>query len=257
MTANQLSELKVISDKLKKKKFRPTTLNDGELEILEGFLSSDFPAFLNWLQEIKSARDAKRKKPELSVPLTFLLPINAPATLPTPERKAAIEQLCLKCYKAITVACLADERLTPDDASLIFGDLETSVASYAGELNKDAFQQWALKAIKPLAEFYSMRREHWRAVYKGAWSIIRNATDLGFDEDTIRDIESDVWQWVLFSPDSPLIPNSGEGKISTRLYGKARWLARAWKTSRLRSKTKHIGIDEAERLETADNQCES
>lgn len=240
------SELENIAKKLKRKRFRPTQLNDEELETVENFLRADFEAFMQWLQKIKDARDAKRKKAELPHPLTS---IAGTSNIPNPERKAAIEQLCLQSYKAITAACLADERLVQDDASLIFGDLERASDRYTGELTTDAFQQWALEATKPLREFYAMRREHWRVVYAGAWSVIRNATDLGFDETVIPEIEADTWDWVLFGADSPLIPNSGKGKISTRLFGKSRWLARAWKTRQLRAKQKHIGVDEAERLE--------
>lgn len=240
------SELENIAKKLKRKRFRPTQLNNDELGTVESFLRADFNAFIEWLERIKSARDVKRKKAELPTPLTS---IAATSTTPNPEYKAAIEQLCLQSYKTITAACLADERLTPDDACLIFGDLEKSSASYTGELNAGAFLEWSLGTIKPLVEFYGMRRQHWRAVYAGAWSIVRNATDLGFDENTIPDIASDVWNWVLLGSDSPLIPNSGKGKISTRLFGKSRWLARAWKTKQLRAKQHHIGIDETERLE--------
>lgn len=243
---DQSTELNAIAKKLTKKRFRATQLSDGELQTVESFIHANYEEFLKWLGRIKAVRDAKRKKVELLHPLTSIAGSDVPPI--TPERKAAIEQLCLTNYKAITAACLADERLTQDDASLIFGDLERASDRYTGELNTDAFQQWALEAIKPLVAFYRMRREHWRAVYKGAWSIVRNATDLGYDENTIPDIASDVWNWVLFGSDSPLIPGSGKGKISTRLYGKSRWLARAWKTKQLRSK-RHIGLDEAERLE--------
>lgn len=248
---DQSAELTAIAKKLTKKRFRPTQLNDSELETVENFLHANYSAFIEWLERIKAARNAKRKKAELPHPLTSIAGTDA---TPTPERKAAIEQLCLQSYEAITAACLADERLVQDDASLIFGDLEKASDRYTGELTTDAFQQWALEATKPLREFYAMRREHWRVVYAGAWSVIRNATDLGFDETVIPEIEADTWNWVLLGSDSPLLPGSGKGKISTRLYGKARWIARAWKTRQLRAKTKHVGIDEAVRLETADNQ---
>lgn len=241
------SELENIAKKLKRKRFRPTQLDDEELGTVEHFLRADFEAFMQWLKKIKDARDAKRKRAELPNPLTCIAGPDAPSI--TPARKAAVERLCLQSYKGITAACLADERLTQEDASLIFGDLERASDRYTGELTADAFQQWATEAIKPLVAFYALRREHWRAVYKGAWSIVHNATDLGYDENTIPDIASDVWQWVLLGADSPLIPGSGKGKISTRLYGKARWAARSWKTRQLRAKEKHIGADEAERLE--------
>lgn len=252
MTANQLVGLNLITAKLKRKRFTITQLNDEELKLLERFLSSDFQAFFGWLQGVKDARDAKRKKAELPTPLTSITETGLTPT--TPERKAAVEQLYLTNYKTIIAACLVDEEIIPDDACLIFGDLETSLDRYTGELTPDAFLEWALEAIKPLVAFYAMRREHGRAVYAGAWSIVRSAIDLGFDETTIPDIEADVWRWVLFGTDSPLIPNSGKGKVSTRLYGKARWLARAWKTRQLRAKEKHVGVDEAVQLETADNQ---
>lgn len=247
---NQTAELNAIAKKLTKKRFRPTQLSDSELQTVENFLHANYEAFIQWMERIKAARDAKRKKAEFPNPLTSVAGTDA---TPTPERKAAVERLCLQSYKAITAACLSDERLVQDDASLIFGDLERASDRYTGELTTEAFQQWALEATKPLREFYAMRREHRRAVYAGAWSVIRSAVDLGFDENTIPEIEADTWDWVLFGTDSPLIPGSGKGKISTRLYGKARWIARAWKTRQLRAKEKHIGLDEAERLEELNN----
>ena len=148
-------------------------------------------------------------------------------------RREAVEQLYLASYGYVTKQCLAESILTYDDTSMILEGLARHLPSYDGDLSLNTFQAWASDAIKPAIAFYAMRREYSAIVRKGAWSIVRSAVDLGYDDDTIPAIESRVWEWVLTSRKSPLVPGSGTGRISTRLFGKARILARAWKKTQL------------------------
>jgi hypothetical protein len=82
-----------------------------------------------------------------------------------------------------------------------------------------------------------------RFIFEGIWKVVRAATDL-MDDRTVQDIADNVWLWAVENPNELFTP--GTAKISTRLYEKAYWQARAWKTAALRAQQKFISLDALE-----------
>jgi hypothetical protein len=165
------------------------------------------------------------------------------------DRTKGIQRLYFEAHCLITEMALANPRITFEDAFSVVEAVSTHLSTHKGDPTLEAFYSWAVKITRQAIAFHALKRQYGRCIYAGAWSIIRNSTDLGYDDDTIQSLESDVLYWVLTDPRSPLVPGSGTGRVSTRLYGKASWLARAWRTSQLRKRAKFLTLDEARRAE--------
>lgn len=88
---------------------------------------------------------------------------------------------------------------------------------------------------KELEELYQSDAK--RFIYAGIWKVLNTATDL-VDDRTAQDIADNVWMWAVENLNELLTP--GTATISTRLYEKAYWQARAWKTSKLRAQQKFV-----------------
>jgi hypothetical protein len=196
--------------------------------------------------------DVKTHTAVLADALNPTLSTGNSATSTTADRIKAVEHLHLSSFTAITNTIRKDSRLNYEDACFIHGGLRPLLTSYDGELTADAFLAWALEAVRLPIEFYVMRRQDGRCVFAGAWSVLRNATDLGDTAEAIRDIEADTWVWLLTDKKrSPLYADTGAGRTSTRLYGRARWAGRAWKTKQLRNRAKFANLDDIIQAEGA------
>lgn len=133
----------------------------------------------------------------------------------------------------------------PADADRIVSRLHQHLHAYRGPKDEGQFLAWAIRFVRDeastLRRFHQLIEEHRRVVLEGIWSVLRSCMDL-LDSATVDDIESTVWEWLWHDHSSPL-HHEGTASISTRLYGKARWLARAWKTSRLRDRARFSDLN--------------
>jgi hypothetical protein len=113
---------------------------------------------------------------------------------------------------------------------------ETS--QFAGELNTTDTESEQTSQIEQLMEI------HGKIVYAALWSVLQGQQDLAEDtlEAEVRALYFDTWIWAWENLDSLLTP--GTASISTRLYAKAYWIARSWKTTRLRHRQRFVSYDE-------------
>lgn len=165
------------------------------------------------------------------------------------KHQECLEQLYQGSYGAIIDLALSDKRLLPQDGERIAQSIAAHLDSYDGLLEPEPFQAWASEIAKPavarLSRFLEIREQHDKTVLKAVWSVVGGATDLSdYDNPTrtARDLADEVWLWVFENLED--IDNEGQAKLSTRLYSKARWLARAWKTSRLRRRGRLKALDD-------------
>jgi hypothetical protein len=175
------------------------------------------------------------------------------------SKKQVLQDLFARNYQFILDAALANRDILAPDAERIVDDLAKDLHGYHGKLLDRPFLTWATKIVKKetqrIAQFYEMRTKYELFVFEGIWRVLRTARDLADyagpdgDTETARDIADEVWLWAFEKLDSLLSPDN-TAKPSTRLFVKAYWIARAWKTRRLRERRRfpnveveHVGTD--------------
>jgi hypothetical protein len=151
----------------------------------------------------------------------------------------AVEILFSNNYGQIMDAALSDRRLLVADAERITQSVANHLCEYQGELNNEAFMEWATAAIGPavhrLQFFYELHQECRKSVLSGIWSILGNNLDLKDHTDTafiLEQIENDTWAWALLHLDDLMV--QGSAKLSTRLYAQGKFHALTWRKTRLR-----------------------
>jgi len=156
------------------------------------------------------------------------------------------------------------EELCHESRLLFQGDVDNLLEGIAGKLNQftgttnQDFMAWASTILQPavgrLKELYTFRRLYEKSVLAGVWSILRGCLDLADHDDprhTAQQLANEVWPWIFQNMDALLVP--GTAKLSTRLQERARYMAWAWKTSRLRAKRRFVDIadlDKPSRFQT-------
>jgi hypothetical protein len=151
--------------------------------------------------------------------------------------EAHLEQLRGACRDAYTF-------IHPNDVDHILVKLNGALGTY-----RDG----------PPQPFYQLLSDCRESVHKGLWSVLRSATDLGVTDETIDELENGVWEWLRFHKTSPLYTDgvarpenvhfaNGTTSATTRLRNKAGWLARAWKTDRLRARSKFVDTGDVDKL---------
>jgi len=152
------------------------------------------------------------------------------------------------------------ERLTSILPNLCLGDYDLTARSVLWNVNDyqgseddvDAVTDWATvslaRSTAGLAAFYTWRRQHRKAVYRGLWDTLQGCLDLGVGDidpshpnPVIEELASEVWLWTLKNASRLLEP---EVPVHKRLRGRARFVARAWKTKRLRERERFVNIDQ-------------
>ncbi|MES2391039.1 MAG: hypothetical protein V4555_05320 [Acidobacteriota bacterium] len=124
----------------------------------------------------------------------------------------------------------------PSDVDGLLSRLHEHLDAYRGAQDESAFLGWAIRFVRREAD--TLRRFHQiitasrPMVLKAIWDVLKTSIDF-IDDDSADDIESAVWEWLWADPKSPLY-TEGSASPSTRTYGRARWIARAWKTTKLR-----------------------
>jgi hypothetical protein len=121
------------------------------------------------------------------------------------------------------------------------------------------FEQWAKRYVASVANhrsrYYSLRRDHSREVYESIWRIVCTASDLSDEGDaagTVMRLANETWNWAWTRVNDLLSPDA-EASPGTRLFAKAHWISRAWKTGRLREKLKLASrVDSESNLDKVD-----
>lgn len=147
----------------------------------------------------------------------------------------------------ISNAVLSECRLNREDVGHILDDVARRLSEYKGEAMFQGFEAWCDGIIGPLKEFYAMRRENLPFARAGLWSVLNGCADLGFTMADFQVLENDVWLKVFQKQAELLTP--GTAKISTRIFGMARFVARGWRTDRLRKRHNAPTMGEAIRAE--------
>ena len=115
---------------------------------------------------------------------------------------------------------------------------------YAGDADDtDALTAWAVQTVRSEAEavvaFAGWIKDHQKAVVSGIWEVLTTSLDLGI-EGVADELAAQVWRWV--SLNAVDLMNS-EVPIHIRLWRKAHWTARAWRTSRLNEREQMGSLD--------------
>jgi hypothetical protein len=135
--------------------------------------------------------------------------------------------------------------VTPGEVDRLTAKLWDRLESYRGPKTEFEVMAWCVRYLRREAEalrrFHQLQSDHRRVVLEGLWSVLRATSDL-MDDGTLDELEALVWEWVYTDTASPLYTD-GDASASTRLYGQARWFARAWKTQRLRDKARMRSIE--------------
>jgi hypothetical protein len=181
---------------------------------------------------------------EVRTPIQFQ---NVVSAIRSGNRQQVTEALFLGNYENLTNLILRDPRMTREDACLILEGISQQLPRYNSSEYELGFSAWCETIIKRQADFYALRRQYRNSVRKGLWSVLRNCADLGFDYSAFAELENKTWMKIYLQLEGLLIP--GTASLKNRLYGLARWEARAWRTERLRNRAKYISIDEFVRRE--------
>jgi hypothetical protein len=166
----------------------------------------------------------------------------------TTERRKALEKLYVANYAAIREIASAEPSLLIQDIERLAESVAEHLDEYSGPDDPDLFLDWAASIVQPaaasVAAFYAMHTAHSRIVYKGIWSVLQGCSDLGADESVAEELAQSVW--IRIHSELPEWTRPGTAKLSTRLYSRARFAARRWKTDRLRNRAKFLDFADME-----------
>lgn len=123
-------------------------------------------------------------------------------------------------------------------------NVSRNIDQYRGELeDATSLAAWATDYMKQSANgvvaFYTWIKKHRRSIRSGLWSVMKRCGDLIPGQPgthkiigAMDELESDVWFWVRDHAVELLRP--GSATLKTRLRARAAFIARAWKSKRLR-----------------------
>jgi hypothetical protein len=178
-------------------------------------------------------------------------------TLPqTAERQRAVNELYFTNFGRLIFEALdSNKHLTQPDAHECVSRLAGKLQIYPDrlKLTDDAFCRWAANALEAAVFVCALRNESEPFVYKAIHNVLAMCDGLGVHYRTMHElgtadeIASDVWLWMLTHVDELRTP--GSAKLTTRMFERARWTARQWKTRQLRDRAKYAPLDAAERIE--------
>ena len=119
--------------------------------------------------------------------------------------------------------------------------------TFIGELPIDETGQTTLEPAQCEARvkaFESLYRDRdlQESVSMGTWRVLKTCSDLlgdPYQREAIEfELANQVWFWAWLNVDALLTP--GTAKLGTRLNQRAFWSARAWKTTLLRDRARHV-----------------
>jgi hypothetical protein len=179
----------------------------------------------------------------------------------TESTTTTLQQLYLTHYSTIREAVSdSGPNLFVQDVDRITAGIADHISNFTGE--PEEFLPWAVSLARESAEsasaFIAMRSEHSGTVRKAIGSILKGCGGLGVHDTTIDEIETDLWLKVLeelpawLAPGYSNDPSRNAATLDTRLFAKALWRARAWKTTRVREKERYA---EAESVDLPSEIC--
>ena len=135
------------------------------------------------------------------------------------------------------------------EAGLVAGRLLNKLHEYPGHAEDlPEFRAWAkswvLWETQCVLELARWIDEHRSAVNRGLWSVLSECSDLGANELTADELQCDVWRWVAGHVPELLQPGA---PLPIRLCQRARFVARAWRTERLRERAISAELEQADR----------
>lgn len=174
----------------------------------------------------------KRKTKQLPAPSKNRLEDTSTAKR---SRQQQLEDLYFQNYTFLLDTALSDRRLLGNDGERIAQGIADHLHSYTGPLSDESFQAWAADIIKPAVDrigtLYELR-DRYACYVRGA---IRKTLSFSnkFDDlnAVVDELENDVWIWAASRIESFMTP--GTAAISTRLYGRAEWIATVWLTKQI------------------------
>jgi hypothetical protein len=168
------------------------------------------------------------------------------------ERAVKVKQLYANNWARIIEACHeSNSNLQASDAYDCVSRLEDKLQYYPAKLSDDAFCEWAANVLAASVFICALRSECEPHVYRAILTVFATCDGLGVDDGAADEIASDVWMWALAHADDLMKPSPTGARLTTRIYGRARWAARSWKTMRLREKSRYASLDDAEAAQEA------
>jgi hypothetical protein len=98
---------------------------------------------------------------------------------------------------------------------------------------------YAVKWASALRGFLQWREAHKCAVFDGIWEVLLDCEGLGPSEAVVNELAQNVWHWAYENADALIEPGA---PIIFRLKERAYWVARAWKTDRLRDRDDFVSL---------------
>ena len=104
-------------------------------------------------------------------------------------------------------------------------------------------RNWLSEVVYPAAALERLIQQNRKIVMAAIWDVLRDSRDLAGDLSAeAANLAHDTWTWASQNLTSLLAEK--EAKASTRLYAYSYWLARTFKTERLRAKVRFAdGVD--------------
>ncbi len=142
---------------------------------------------------------------------------------------AAVEALYTASFGHLTDIALSNEHVTPEDAYDVLRGLAKHLNNYSGPLEQEAFIQWAEDIIAPAVFLHGLIRQCRKPV---RFALRRTLCDAYDDQpEVVNELEGEVWLWAMANLEALQTP--GTAALSSRLFARACWTARAWNKKQL------------------------
>ncbi len=165
-----------------------------------------------------------------------------------PVPSAEVVELFNQNYSHLLSAALSSGKLLAVDGENVVHALAKRLYQYDGPAEQEPFLAWATEAVTIAADrmvtLYQWMRDYRKFVFAAIWAVVSKNRDLSayrLLKHQVQEIAVDAWRNVFEAMDDLLIPGTAE--MSSRLYGKAYWVAMSWRKSRLRQRERFADID--------------
>jgi hypothetical protein len=168
----------------------------------------------------------------------------------TPDITTNPQQMFASCYNELLALASDDPRLKlPVDPGMILDGIAKRLHLY-DSLDND-FRLWGTQLVLRERSYIALMRDCEPSIRGGIWRVLRSCSDL-MDDSTVEILTAEMWVWAWLNLDALMTP--GSAKLSTRLNQRAYWVARSWRTTRLRERDRHADLSELEpELDTAED----
>jgi hypothetical protein len=175
-------------------------------------------------------------------------------------RLEAVKQLYFNSWKRLIAdAHESNQYLTAQDADDCVSSLAGKLQHYPLHLksSEDVFAQWAGNVLAATIFMHGLQRHTEPFARRAIRRVLAQCSDLGltyrteFELGTEDEILSNLWLWALTHIDELL--REGTAKLTGRIYKRAHFQARAWKSEQLHHKQVHAVIDDLSLLYCEEN----